>query len=98
MGWEYVDCICVIHDSVEGTCEHGNERSSYQKKGGGGADGVLAAQECGNAKAGKDEDGECNIYAVQQDTQSFLMSLFITYVSSTCFGPWYVVIQLVKRS
>ena len=36
MGWEYVDCICVIHDSVEGTCEHGNERSSYQKKGGGG--------------------------------------------------------------
>jgi hypothetical protein len=49
MGWEYVDWICVTQDPMEDTCEHGNERSSYQKKRGGGtyglADGVLAAQE-----------------------------------------------------
>ena len=54
-----------------------------------------------------------NIYATQQDTKSFLMrvSLFSTYVSSTCFRPhrstirsvlyklysqiWYVVILCV---
>ena len=55
-----------------------------------------------------DRVSSCNIYAVQQDTQSVL---FITYVSSTCFGPhrsiirsvlcklylqiWYVVIRVL---
>ena len=50
----------------------------------------------------------CNIYAVQQDTQRFLMIEYSSHVSSTCFGPhrsifgsvlyklyvqiWYVVI------
>ena len=40
----------------------------------------------------------CNIYAVQQDTQSVLMSLFITYVSSTCFGPHRSIIRSVLQA
>ena len=52
MDWEYVDWSCVTQDLMEGTCEQGNEQSSYQKKKVGEgegthrlADGVLAAQE-----------------------------------------------------
>jgi len=48
MEWEYLDWICVTQDQMEGTCEQGNERPSYQRGGGGTyrlAGGVLAAQE-----------------------------------------------------
>ena len=34
MEWEYVDWICVTQDPMEGTCELGNERLSYQNGGG----------------------------------------------------------------
>ena len=43
------------------------------------------------------ETSESNVYAVQKDTHSFLMSnfIFITYVSSTCFGPHRPIIRSV---
>ena len=42
-------------------------------------------------------DDEWNIYAVQQDTQSFfnVWVLFIMYVSSACFGPHWSIFRCV---
>jgi hypothetical protein len=60
-----------------------------------------------------DRVSSCNVYVVQQDTQCFSLwlSLFITFVSSTCFGThrsifrsvfyklyvqiWHVIIRLL---
>jgi hypothetical protein len=82
----------ATHKAAEGRKCHACER-------------VPPVQRLAQSCASSDEPGIkrnvlYNIYAVQQDTRSILMSEFIhhTYVSSTCFGPHRSIIRSVLQA